>query len=538
MNNLSNLSNIQNDIKCNLNLEIDPLKISVIDDIKLYNDFFGDRKLFRIMKNHLDLNELSKIDTYIVTKILNPLYEDYLNLRQSYYKNLLLDVYFVLNNPFMYSTVQLKNIYDNKEELTKIPEIINKCLLNVYSNDKLRLFYNEFLFERWVNNLDFKKVEYEKYMKLVQHTSYGNDTTKLKYYYSMYKNVWDCFESIVAKTKATIKIFHEKYKGMRHNAGCYLLSKEYYAYCCELNIGLPIGTEIPINNVLQWGIKEFEKISKLMKVVIDKLEPELKDKSIEESIKIINSMKKYKYTTREEFLLDHKNTIKKYRDYFINQKKLPLLAEPILVDFDEEKMAGGYWALDTFYLNTNRWMDTNKFDTSALVLHETIPGHHLQISYEIHNNNITSLVLWFPFLVNGYAEGWGLFSEKLIPDLDNFKLLGIFSFLLLRTLRIIADISIHYYGMDPKEVMDFFQRYLPMPKESIESEIYRYVSIPGQALCYKLGDEIIRRMFINNFERTDKLLDDDAIDFYDKLIRDGLMPLEILCNKHDVSYNF
>ena len=131
-----------------------------------------------------------------------------------------------------------------------------------------------------------------------------------------------------------------------------------------------------------------------------------------------------------------------------------------------------------------------------------------------------------------------LFAEKLIPDLDNFKLLGILSFLMMRTLRIIADISIHYYGMDLKEIMAFLQKYLPMPKESIESELYRYVSLPGQAICYKLGDEILRRMFINNFERTDKLLDDDAISFYDKLIRGGLMPLEILCNKHNVSYKF
>ena len=66
MNKMSNLSNIQNDIRINLNLEYDPLKISIIDDIKLYIDFFGDKKMFKIMKKHLDLNELSKIDTYIV----------------------------------------------------------------------------------------------------------------------------------------------------------------------------------------------------------------------------------------------------------------------------------------------------------------------------------------------------------------------------------------------------------------------------------------------------------------------------------------
>ena len=178
MSNISNLSNIQNllqefvnnnnNIRINLNLEYDPLKISIIDDIKLYDDFFGNKKLFRIMKKHLDLNELSKSDTYIVMKILNPLYEDYTNLRQTYYSNLVLDLYFVLNNPFMYSNIQLKLINDNLDIIEKIPIIIEKCLTNVYTNKKLRNFFNEFLFERWNNNLDFKKVEYDKYIKLME----------------------------------------------------------------------------------------------------------------------------------------------------------------------------------------------------------------------------------------------------------------------------------------------------------------------------------------------------------------------------------
>jgi uncharacterized protein (DUF885 family) len=109
---------------------------------------------------------------------------------------------------------------------------------------------------------------------------------------------------------------------------------------------------------------------------------------------------------------------------------------------------------------------------------------------------------------------------------------------MMRTLRIIADISIHYYCIEPEDILQFFKKYLPMPEESIRSEIYRYVSLPGQALCYKIGDEILKRLFVKKFGRTNNLIEDENIKFYDELIRGGTIPLELLCKKYGVDYNF
>ena len=542
---MNKLTEVQEEIVRKIGLEYEPLKISVVDSIKITIDMMGEKKILNILKKFKQQNKLSEIDLYITNKLTHPFYESYGNIQQTYFDNLILSVYFVLNNPFLYSTYQLEAIYNNLDLIAKIPAIINFSLTNCYSNPNLKNFFNEFLFKRWLDCLDFKKNSFDKYISIV-----GN-IPNAKKFYNMYSKVWCVFEVIVDETKLIIQDFYEKYKGLNHIPGCSNISTEFYEYCAETNVGLPfmsssakdetkvnLETKIDLSQVLQWGIKEYNKVKKLMMDVIIKLEPELKGKNFGEMIKEINSMKKYKYSSKEEYVKDHRDSIKKYRDFFVEEKGFPLLHEPILVDFDEEKMAGGYWFLDTFYLNTNRWEETNKFDTSALVLHETIPGHHMQLSYEIHNKHINSLILWFSVYVNGYAEGWGLFSEKLGNDLDDFNYLGVLSYHMLRTLRIIADISIHMYGIEPEEIITFFEKNLAMPRESIKSEVYRYVSLPGQALCYKMGDELIKRLFIKKFNRMNNLLEDDSINLYIKLIKDGTMPLEIFAKKYDIDLNF
>ena len=529
---MDNLTELQKEIINVIQVEYDPLKISVVDSIKFLKDFLGEQKLFKIFKKHKQMDNLSEIDKYIVDKMLSPFYLDLQSIEQTYFDNFVLDVYFVLNNPFLYSTYQLEAIYNNLDLIGLIPNLIRTGLQRTYDTPHLKKFFNEFLFNRWLNSLDFKKYSFDKYVEIV-----GNEGDYKKYY-NMYSKVWCIFELIVHETKSIIQDFHEKYKGLNHIPGCTNISKEFYEYCAETNVGIPFGKKIKLEDVLQWGIKEFEKVKGMMRDNIIKLEPELEGKNFYEMIEYIQASKKYKYNSKEEFVKDHRDNIKKYRDFFVNEKKFPLLHEPMLVDFDEEKMAGGYWFLDTFYLNTNRWFDTNNFDTPALVLHETIPGHHMQLSYELHNNKINSLILWFPVYTNGFTEGWGLFSEKLGHDLDDFKFLGILSFHMMRTLRIIADISIHLYGIEPEELIKFFKNHLPMAEETIKAEVYRYVSLPGQALCYKIGDEVLKRLFLQKFNRNVNLIDDECIELYIKLIKDGTMPLELIAKKYDVKLDF
>ena len=106
---------------------------------------------------------------------------------------------------------------------------------------------------------------------------------------------------------------------------------------------------------------------------------------------------------------------------------------------------------------------------------------------------------------------------------------------MLRTLRIIAEIKIHVKGVDPEKIIRLFQKYLGMSEINIRSEVYRYVCIPGQALSYKVGCEVLNKIFQKRFNRKDKLLDDDAILLYKELLLNCIEPLDIIMAKYNIT---
>jgi hypothetical protein len=280
---MNNLTKLQKEIVEDIKVEYEPLKISVIDSIKILKDCINteEQKLFKILRKYKQNNDLSDIDAYIVDKILNSFYLDLLYIKQTYYDNLILEVYFILNNPFLYSSYQLKAIHNNLDLIKIIPNLIRKCLQKTYDTPHLKNFFNKFLFDRWLNSLDFQNYSFEKYVNIV-----GNNGNN-EIYYNMYSNVWIVFKSIVNETKNIIKEFCEKYRNLNHIPGCKNISKEFYEYCAETNVGLPFGKEINLKKILKWSIKEFEKIKISMKDTIIKLEPGLKDKQLNEMIEYI-----------------------------------------------------------------------------------------------------------------------------------------------------------------------------------------------------------------------------------------------------------
>ena len=99
---------------------------------------------------------------------------------------------------------------------------------------------------------------------------------------------------------------------------------------------------------------------------------------------------------------------------------------------------------------------------------------------------------------------------------------------MLRTLRIIGDIAIHYIGVEPQKVINIYNKNLIMNETCIKSEIYRYICQPGQALCYKLGDNVIRHI-------VDKIPIENHDKFYSDFITGGMLPLDLLCQKYNIN---
>jgi hypothetical protein len=523
------ITNIENITHNELKLQIKPSNITIIDNIKLLISILNNR--LENITNNVNKTELEK---YYLNLILHHYSNDFLCITTNYYNNLLLEWYFILGNVFLFDDPIFDILLENKDYLLQIPELTEKLLEKTY-NSKLRKFYNNIIMNKWKEILDFKKYDFENYKKIINGVLSEKD---LQTNYNKYLIMWDLFESCVNR----IKIITDKYVNYYINInnsipGCTNINKDFYYYCIHLNTGLDIRN-IGFKKIFLWGYEEYKKIKKLIINIIDKLHPEIKYKTYQDKIKFMSNNSLYKFKSKKNFIDEHHNELNKIKKLIVDKYKIPLLKEAKIIDFDDKNMAGGYWFRDAFYLNTTNWKDTETFSTKALVLHETIPGHHLQLSYETHaNSNPTLFGYWFPIILNGNAEGWALFSEKIADTYTDLEMLGVLTYNMLRTLRIIADISIHYIGIEPEKIIDIFKKNLIMNEKSIRSEVYRYVCLPGQALCYKFGDLVIRKIFVNKFNRTDNLLADDTVKFYKEFIMGGMLPLELLCNKYNININ-
>jgi len=513
------LTDLETNIIKELKLISKPYEITIIDSIKLILDLLGENKINKII-TITNLTETERFYCNLINDKNNILY---LSITNNYFNNILLELYFILSNPFLYTDIIFTILLENTVYLEQIPNIINILLDKVY-NSPYRKYFNNYIMKKWKEVLNFKKITFEDYVRITKNQDIN--------IYNNYDKIYNIFNICVEKIKLTTNKYIELYKDLNQVPGCINISKDFYIYCVKLHTGLEIRS---INKIFRWGVKEVKKIKSIMHSVIDNLHPEVTDKKFKQKIDYVNSLEKYKYKNKEEFIEDHNNKLKEIEEVLVNKLKLPLAVPAKIVDFDEVNMADGYWFRDAFYLNTHNWKKCEKFSVKSLVLHETIPGHHMQICYDVHKDaNETLLSYWFPSVINGFCEGWGLFSEKLGFNYSQEDYLGILSYNMLRSLRIVADIAIHYYGIDPEDIIKLYHNYLPVNENSIRTEVYRYVCQPGQALSYKIGDLIFKKIFATKFNRKDRLLDADAIEFYKEIITSGAIPLELLCKKYNI----
>jgi uncharacterized protein (DUF885 family) len=145
------------------------------------------------------------------------------------------------------------------------------------------------------------------------------------------------------------------------------------------------------------------------------------------------------------------------------------------------------------------------YDLVSTWYHEGVPGHHLQIAQWVHVADQLSRYQATIGLVSANAEGWALYAERLMDELgflpDPERRLGYLDCQMMRACRVIVDIGMHL-GLEipadspfhpgerwtPELAQEFFQRHTSRPPAFVESELTRYLSMPGQAIGYKLGE--------------------------------------------------
>jgi prolyl oligopeptidase len=178
-----------------------------------------------------------------------------------------------------------------------------------------------------------------------------------------------------------------------------------------------------------------------------------------------------------------------------------------------------------FNLNTYQPEKQVRYDKQALVLHEAVPGHVFQGSVA---RSLTNIPEFRKFYGNSaYAEGWALYCESLGTKLgvykDPYDRFGQLASERFRAVRLVVDTGLHSQGWTREQAISFFREHA---SEVSLAEVDRYISWPGQALSYKMGQLEIMKLRKEAEQKLGSKF--DIREFHDVILRDGALPLELL----------
>jgi len=186
-------------------------------------------------------------------------------------------------------------------------------------------------------------------------------------------------------------------------------------------------------------------------------------------------------------------------------------------------------------------LDASKFNITSgmesLFLHEAIPGHHYQISLQQEDSSLPKFrrFAWF----GAMGEGWALYCESLGKELglytDPYQHMGALGDEIHRAIRLVVDVAIHLKGMKREEAIKYMIENEAISEDGATAEIERYMAIPGQALSYKIGALKIRELREKYAKQLGSKFNLAA--FHDELLKDGVMPLDVMENKMDAWAN-
>ena len=181
-----------------------------------------------------------------------------------------------------------------------------------------------------------------------------------------------------------------------------------------------------------------------------------------------------------------------------------------------------------YYVNTSKLDQRPFWEIPALSVHEAVPGHHQQIALqqELDMPDFRKHGAFF----TAFVEGWGLYSERLGIEMELYdtpaKNMGRLSYEMWRACRLVVDTGIHSKGWSKQRAIDFMTDNTALSTANIEAEVNRYISWPGQALAYKMGELKIREL---RGKATSALGDKfDLREFHDVVLGQGAVPLDML----------
>lgn len=305
----------------------------------------------------------------------------------------------------------------------------------------------------------------------------------------------------------------------------------YYAY----RVGMFTTTDMTPEQIHDLGLSEVARIRAEMESVA----AEAGFDSREAFIEHLRTDPQYYMTDADEYLR-YTQALAKHIDGFMPKLFGRLPRQPYTVQPIPAANAPGnttaYYesgSLDTgqagiYRLNTTELDQRPLWELPALGVHEAVPGHHHQIALQqeldIH-----------PLRANGtfftaFVEGWGLYSERLGIEMGLYdtpaKQMGRLSYEMWRATRLVVDTGIHAKGWSKSQAVDYMLDNTALSPANIDAEVNRYMTWPGQALAYKIGELKIRELRQRAEDKLGARFDLRA--FHDTVLENGSIPLDVL----------
>lgn len=284
------------------------------------------------------------------------------------------------------------------------------------------------------------------------------------------------------------------------------------------------------------GLREVERINSEMQAIVDEVNF---DGTLQEFIAFLRTDEQFYAKTEEELLKEARDIAKridaKLPAYFKTLPRRPYGVAKVPDAIAPKYTTGRYIGASNptqpgyYWVNTYNLSNRPLYVLPSLTAHEAVPGHHLQNAL---NAELGDSIPKFRkrMYLSAYGEGWGLYSEFLADEMGiyttPYERFGKLTYEQWRACRLVIDTGIHAMGWTREQAVEYFTEHTALSLHNINTEVDRYISWPGQAVSYKIGEIEIRKL---RRKAEDSLGDKfDIRAFHEIILEQGVVTLPIL----------
>ena len=344
-------------------------------------------------------------------------------------------------------------------------------------------------------------------------------------------------KNVISQYKKIKLFFEDEYfPNARKQLGISSISNGKEFYQNRINY-FTTSNQYSADDIHQIGIKEVARIKKEMHKIIDDLGFQ---GSFAEFLKFLRSDEQFYPKTEDELLIFARDISKRIDaelpKFFKSLPRKPYGVVPVPDDLAPNYTGGRYYSgpkneptAGFYWVNTYNLPSRTLYTIPALTAHEAVPGHHLQISL---NSELSKTIPEFrrKLYISAYGEGWGLYSEYLVDEMGIYRNLyekfGQLTYEMWRACRLVVDTGVHSKNWTRKQMIDYMTENTALSIHEINTETDRYISWPGQALSYKIGEIKIRELR----EKAETALGEkfDIREFHEIILNEGTITLSIM----------